>query len=339
MNKLKIVLCCLLVGITYTSIQAQQFFFSQFYINKLNLNPAYAVLNGGLTLATTNRTQWLSVPGGFTTSGGSASYERVFFKKSPVHWGVGLGANHSIEGSAILKTTQLKPTVAIGYLGGEGGINVALGLSRNSIWQNYNKDHLVFSDQLNPYNNDIENSSVNLSAEHLPIKYAQHEVGVVVNKNGKNDWTIGIKWSNLFSNKDKISLNNVLGSETTHIEGFGVYVIDTKGLFDEVTILTNIKYYDVQNTELLHLDIGGYTVWKSILTGVFMRTSKRAFSSTNAVSFHLGYIKDINNGKLKFVYSIDANLGGLTGVNVTDGWPGTNMELGMVFYSDRKSVV
>ena len=324
----------MVVWLVGKDLSAQQFFFSEFYLNKLNLNPAYAVLNGRISFTTVNRTQWMAVPGGYNTNSSSFAYEQPIGKDTQFHIGGGLLFNHSIEGSAALKTTQLKPVFAMGF---ETDTWVLRGGVAHSIMtQNYNQDNLIFSDQINPYTNNIVESTVSLNSENLPIKYSNYEFGVVF-EDKTNNWTFGMKGSNLIPNKDRMGLNNLTDKQDKYVELFGVYSFDYDKhgqKVDEITLAADIKYYDLSNSQLLSFDIGGYSRQGNYLTGLFFRSSKRLVKSTNALSFHLGYVNDGDSFKWQVIYAIDANVGGLAG-GINDGWPGTNMELGFSIISKK----
>ena len=59
----------ILCAIGLTLLQAQDPSFSQFYANRIYLNPAFTGLESGLTVGAVSRMQWLTVDGGFRTYG------------------------------------------------------------------------------------------------------------------------------------------------------------------------------------------------------------------------------------------------------------------------------
>ncbi len=89
----------LLCGI-FAGAEAQDPEFSQFYANKLYLNPAFAGTNGGPRFSLSYRNQWPSVQGNFVTY--SASYDQHF---DAVGGGIGFQVWHDRAGEGNLQTT------------------------------------------------------------------------------------------------------------------------------------------------------------------------------------------------------------------------------------------
>lgn len=91
-----LLLCC-----TFYGVEAQDPEFTQFYANKLYLNPAFAGTNGGPRFSLNYRNQWPSVQGNFVTY--SASYDQHF---DAIGGGVGFQVVHDRAGEGNLKTTS-----------------------------------------------------------------------------------------------------------------------------------------------------------------------------------------------------------------------------------------
>ena len=77
-------------------LTAQDTHFSQFYANRIFLNPAFAGLEEGLTLTAITRTQWYTVDTGFKTVG--ISVEKRENVSDAFAFGIGLEAYSSDEG-------------------------------------------------------------------------------------------------------------------------------------------------------------------------------------------------------------------------------------------------
>ena len=96
----KILLTVLYVTVFLYFANGQDPTFSQFYANKIYLNPAFAGSQQGLTLATSYRSQWSYVPGGFTTYAVSADIQEPYLNSS-----FGFLALQDTEGEGLLTTT------------------------------------------------------------------------------------------------------------------------------------------------------------------------------------------------------------------------------------------
>ncbi|MBK6904987.1 MAG: type IX secretion system membrane protein PorP/SprF [Saprospirales bacterium] len=61
---MKTPLLTLLISILFSALQAQDPHFSQFFANRVYLNPAYAGLDPGWTVTMNYRNQWFGIPDG-----------------------------------------------------------------------------------------------------------------------------------------------------------------------------------------------------------------------------------------------------------------------------------
>ena len=77
-----ILLTFVMLVLILSSVDAQDPAFSQFYANKLYLNPAFAGSQEGLTLSTAYRNQWSYVPGGFNTYAVSADIQEPYINSA-----------------------------------------------------------------------------------------------------------------------------------------------------------------------------------------------------------------------------------------------------------------
>lgn len=131
-------LCC-----TFYSVEAQDPEFTQFYANKLYLNPAFAGTNGGPRFSLNYRNQWPSVQGNFVTY--SASYDQHF---DAVGGGVGFQVFHDRAGEGNLQTTV--PSAMYSYhlnVNRDFAIKAAL---QASYYQKRLGTDFKFGDQIDP---------------------------------------------------------------------------------------------------------------------------------------------------------------------------------------------
>ncbi len=133
-----LLMCC-----TFYNVNAQDPEFTQFYANKLYLNPAFAGTNGGPRFSLNYRNQWPSVQGNFITY--SASYDQHF---DAVGGGVGFQVFHDRAGEGNLQTTV--PSAMYSYhlnVSRDFAIKAAL---QASYYQKRLGTDFKFGDQIDP---------------------------------------------------------------------------------------------------------------------------------------------------------------------------------------------
>ena len=128
-------------------LTAQDTHFSQFYANRIFLNPAFAGLEEGLTLTAITRTQWYTVDTGFKTVG--ISVEKRENVSDAFAFGIGLEAYSSDEGLSRYQQQSFSFTLAPMLA---TGLNSSLhaGFKLRYYRQRIDGNSLVFSDQLDP---------------------------------------------------------------------------------------------------------------------------------------------------------------------------------------------
>ncbi|WP_124398454.1 PorP/SprF family type IX secretion system membrane protein [Thermaurantimonas aggregans] len=172
----------LLLVITWLTVKAQDPILSQFYINRLYLNPAYAGVNRDLTIGVVNRQQWTNLPGPHSITLATAD---IGCPTTGV--GFGLRLFDHIVGTAGYHKTDFATAVSVNIPGFFGrnwpfrqmrkakyliGAGLQYGLAQKRIdWSK-----LVFSDQIDPFQgivspntalnigNDVSNLTHDLSA-------------------------------------------------------------------------------------------------------------------------------------------------------------------------------
>ena len=81
---------------------AQDPSFSQFYANRIYLNPALTGLDPGITFSAISRVQWMQADRGFRTFGAALELQEPFLRS-----GFGLNVMHNAEGIGNLATTNV----------------------------------------------------------------------------------------------------------------------------------------------------------------------------------------------------------------------------------------
>ena len=142
MKKIYLVIFTLLLSTCF--LKAQDPSFSQFYANRLYLNPGFTGTQSGLTLGLHYRNQWHIVPGGFTTYAVWADIQEPFISS-----GFGVIAMRDSEGAGSLVSQGFGLSYSyIARFSKTFNVNIGLRTSYNQKFVDWSK--LVFSDQLHP---------------------------------------------------------------------------------------------------------------------------------------------------------------------------------------------
>ncbi|MEQ1744360.1 MAG: PorP/SprF family type IX secretion system membrane protein [Saprospiraceae bacterium] len=145
----QIFLCIFLLRICFAT--AQDPHISQFFANRLYLNPAFAGIDDGLLVNATARNQWYAANKGYSFYTLSAEWQEPCWRS-----GFGLMLTHAREGLAPLVSSSGALTYRYGDY--EKGFNVALQCSFNQKYLDWSR--FTFSDELDPVFGDIYGSAV-----------------------------------------------------------------------------------------------------------------------------------------------------------------------------------
>jgi len=139
---LKIFLFISLVNLG-VKLPAQDIQFSQFYAASLYLNPAFAGSAHAPRISIHERIQWPGLDAKYTTSMVSADH---FFSK--YHSGVGLIVLQDIQGSSVIKSTEVQLQYSY-ELGISKSLSFRSGLQVGMASRTINYSHLLYPDQYN----------------------------------------------------------------------------------------------------------------------------------------------------------------------------------------------
>ncbi len=124
-------------------LPAQDPALSQFFANRIYLNPAFAGLESGLQFSASARNQWYGADRGYTFYAVAAEWQEPCWRS-----GFGLTLRHAEEGLAPLTTSGGELTYAFMPRIKNGNLHLGLQYAYNQ--KHLNLDKLVFSDQLDP---------------------------------------------------------------------------------------------------------------------------------------------------------------------------------------------
>lgn len=178
--------------------QAQDPILSQFYLNKLYMNPAYTGINRDLGVNLSSRRQWTNIPGAgkFRTHVLAADFGCPEYKM-----GFGLIVLDDLEGEGLLKTTEISPMVSS-----------HIRLSRTSIlsfggklslgYKAVDYDNLIFSDQLDPIDGAIFASAFQPGNDRINNIFGL-SAGALFRQRfgGGSFWSVGFSGNNLYASQ------------------------------------------------------------------------------------------------------------------------------------------
>ncbi len=339
------------------TLQAQDPSFSQFYANRIYLNPAFTGIEGGVSVAGVTRMQWLNVDQGFRTSGFSAEIQEPAIKS-----GFGLSLFHDTQGLMQLNTTYIGMSYA--YTIPLEEQNIHIGVQARWVQRSVDWSKIVFSDQLDPVYGNIYQSSAVPGQER--VRYTDFDMGVLWRFNsdlklGKRKYkdlhhSIGFSIHHLPSlfgrnggNESLQNLNTSTPPRFTFHAGSVVPLVIFGSKKRELSFSPNIKI-DLQGESMFNFSenlqvftYGGYLLYEGVYIGALYQNKQpfSTFRNTNAWILALGAYIDSDKKNTYFVgFSYDANT---TGVGTRAGgvyelafrWTG-KMGLNLFGTSSRK---
>jgi type IX secretion system PorP/SprF family membrane protein len=134
---------CLLLCFGSSKVHAQDPHLSQFFANRIYLNPAFTGIEEGLQVTTSVRNQWYAADKGYSFATVAAEWQEPCWRSA-----FGLMLTHSREGFAPLVSSGANLTYS--YLVPLRNGNVHFGLQYAFNQKSLDWDGLTFSDQLDP---------------------------------------------------------------------------------------------------------------------------------------------------------------------------------------------
>ncbi|MCB0706360.1 MAG: PorP/SprF family type IX secretion system membrane protein [Saprospiraceae bacterium] len=270
--------------------------FSQFYANRIYLNPAFTGLDRGVAVSGVSRAQWLRVDRAFLTYGLTAEMQIPI-----VRLGLGLHLMRDEEGIGALTTQQAG--LALSYtIPGEKN-NFHFGFEGRLVQKTIDWNKLVFSDQLDPVFGVVSASSAVPATEN--ILYGDVDFGMVWRsetslRSGRKGLSqirshLGFSMNHLpqLFNKSARGSDSFLNRDvaiaprTTLHGGLIIPVHFLSGVGEEIAISPNFKF-DVQGYGFLNFPnsltvgtVGLYTLLDHFHLGLFYQNKYYAPDGTH----------------------------------------------------------
>ncbi len=311
-------------------LQAQDPSFSQFYANRIYLNPALTGLEQGVSFAGVYRQQWKNVDSGFKTYLATIEIQEPFIRS-----GFGLSLYQDVQGLMQLKTSSVGLSYAYTLPMNEHNVHIGM----QALWYQRSVDwsKLIFSDQLDPVFGDIYPTTALPGADK--VSYADFNVGAIWRfdasfrlgkknlRNTRNSLGLSLHhvpyiFKNTNGNESLQSLNTRTTPRLTLHAGSIIPMILLAGGKQNISFSPNIKY-DLQGRELGNfkenlqvVTYGCYVLYEGIYFGAFYQNKFliSKFKHTNALILTMGaHIDSGRKQKNKYFigFSYDANTTGV----------------------------
>jgi type IX secretion system PorP/SprF family membrane protein len=279
----------------FSTIQAQDPYFSQFYANRVYLNPAYAGFDPGTTLTVNYRDQWFGVPDGdastfldsYRTFNVTAGFQMpCFLNLEDINLGTAISVFSDAAGGAPMRTlgaafavSHEQPLVRTGIKSTSKlkRLDLRLGAQFGFMQKQLRGDYFIYSDFLDPVGGLITApAALNLSSGLYPSLNA----GVMLrgrisaSKYKETLFTAGLSFSNV--NQPVEELMDGAGGFTipariTFHAGTTHKITSFKGIQAPTYIAPQFRW-DTQADFRLNLQtIGAYVFSKAYYTGLFVQ--------------------------------------------------------------------
>jgi type IX secretion system PorP/SprF family membrane protein len=313
-------------------LSAQDPSFSQFYANRIYLNPAFAGIEPGVTISGAARMQWYAVDKGFRTVNFSAELQLPVVKS-----GLALHLLSNTEGIGNLTTNQVG--IAYSYTLPGKNNNVHFGIEGRMTQKSIDWSKLVFTDQLDKVYGNIYAST--MTPVNDQVFFGDVDFGVVwrnvggiklKNVPGQIRTHLGLRFSHLpylfgglTGNDSFLNLENSVAPRTTIHGGMIIPITFFSGSGLDISISPNFKL-DNQGYQFMSFDqnitvgtVGLYTLVSEFYVGVLYQN--RYFGPnhfhTDALIFTVGGYTatgrktDSSSPNLFYGLSVDMNNSGL----------------------------
>lgn len=285
------VLLILVLTLTYAGVGlAQDPHFSQYYANRLYLNPAFAGSEICPRFSLNYRNQWPALGHSFVTY--TASFDGYV---SALNGGVGIQLMNDVQGDGTIKTTGIDAMYAY-TIEVNRKFSIAGGFQATYMQRKLDWGSLVFPDMID---------------EYYGIIYGTHETPPVDASKGYFDFSagfvgfgqnyyFGLAVHHLAQPEESFynSSDAILPRKYTAHFGAKIPLSHRDYKRGEFSISPNIMYQ--RQLDFEQLNYGLYLQRKSVTFGVWMRNVIE-FNDFDAVILLIGFVQD----RIKFSYSYD----------------------------------
>ena len=188
-------------------LNAQDVSFSQFDLNMLYMNPALAGFEQDFRILTARRNQWVGISENFNSNiiefNLSANLKKRRISGGEINW---TGGIYFIEDRAntVFKSYNIGIVPWTFHFQLPKSMYISMGIQNTLRFNTLDWNNLVFTDQINDYNNTISASNVELPAFYSQNSFLDPSFGLILtkhtnqNKKSNNTSFIGFAWHHLY---------------------------------------------------------------------------------------------------------------------------------------------
>lgn len=294
-------------------IYAQDPSFSQFYINKIYLNPALTGSERGLSMAAIYKNQWRAIPGAFHSTGVALDMQMPRFSS-----GFGL----SLLNDQVSKGLYRSVSVGFSYayiikINRNAAIHAGLGV--NFLSKMIDGSRLVFGDQIDPFTGFTGNAS-SASIANEKVNVFDMSVGIVSRFSipmGRNRMhnSLGFAVQHVTA-PDESFLNIETKLPRRYTVHYAAMIPIKKNMAKGRSsfYLSPVVKFDFQKPVKI-FTAGVLTMFKPLYTGIMYQDNKFNNLDTRTLIFTGGVDMEMTKGvDFTLGYSYDLNLTGITAV-------------------------
>ena len=334
MKKAIITFCCILSF----QLNAQDVSFSQFDLNMLYMNPALAGFEQDCRILTARRNQWVGIAENFNSNiiefNLSANLKKRKISGGEINW---TGGIYFIEDRAntVFKSYNIGIVPWTFHFQLPKSMYISMGIQNTLRFNTLDWNNLVFTNQINDYNNNISAQNVELPAFYSQNSFLDPAFGFILtkhsnqNKKSSNTSFIGFAWHHLYPPiesfyNDQSNISKVPQKFTIHGQYLGSFndVVTQSFNFWKVSY----KHTKQGSNAIQKDDIGlSLSLANSIQLegGVFYRVSRQIKEGDNKASVMSESIIPMirlrmgmgSNLGIELSYSYDYNFSKLNNIN------------------------
>ncbi len=284
---------CVLVIFSFQKLAAQDPYFSQFYANRVYLNPAYAGFDPGTTVTLNYRDQWFGLPDGdirtlsdsYRTYSATAEVQMpCFLQSEDMNLGLALSVFRDEAGAAPLVTqgfglafSHEQALIRRPRRGRLERLDLRIGAQTSLMQKSLSGDYFIYSDQLDPVIGLLSDPSIlGLRSKIFP----NLNVGVMlrgyhkVSRYQNTLFTVGFNFANV--NQPNETLRDAAGTirlprRMTFHAGFTQLVTRFRGTVAPIYVAPQFRWDRQAGSKLNLHTIGAYLLSKGYYTGLFFQ--------------------------------------------------------------------
>jgi type IX secretion system PorP/SprF family membrane protein len=312
------------------STLAQDPVYSQFYENRLELNPAFCGRDGegSLRVNAFHRNLYRPIKGPFNNTNLAVDFGMC----KTQHLGFGLIASNEIQGDGYLSTNRIDGLVGFRKEFGKYAC-LSIGIKFGLIFQKVDWNQFTFSDQLDPVLGSVRPSvNTNLYSEFSTAYALTSGVNYTFQDIKDNDHflgNIGVTWNNF--NEPNIGYISKYQLPQRFTFYGALWYFRTKNKLNSSWLIKS--RFDIQKNYKTNVLLLEHYFFEELSVGAGYRLSlfnSSGFSNTSSVVLSAGIQPFGENTQVKFLLSYESNIGGLNIIGV-----GNTFEFGITYKPNK----